>query len=205
LKPNPQITQENIEDVFTDIFGDRDTHVRVFLLNQRKENKLHTFWIIQAFLELEKERGEGGGAWHPLKKIKQMLVPEYIENRTSLFRLLDKMEISHIVEKKTELVVYDKSTPDKKKEDSFYRLSAIAFIGRMNPDQVRKANQGLDEQRKILWEKVSELQKQNSVLTKLIIELHLKLRAAKAILYDFGVAEPDLKINEWLQKEKEEN
>lgn len=202
LKPDPQITQENIEEAFTVVYGDKETHLRRFFLNQRKENKLYTFWVIQAFLEIENEN-EQAGVWIPLKEIKKLLVPNFIRNGTSLFRLLDKMVTSHLIDKKTEITSYDKSLPDKKKEDSFYRLCTISFLGFMDKDQEKEVDRLLYEQTTRFWEKIFELQKQNSELSKMILDLHLKLRAAKTILHDLGVSDPDQKIDECLQTEQE--
>jgi hypothetical protein len=187
LNPDTRITQETVEGVFADIFGERETHLRIFFLNQRRENKLYTFWVIQAFLEIGREN-EDNDVWIPLKTIRKILVPEFIKNKTSLHRLLDKMATSHIVDRKSDVVTYGKTAPGKTKEDAFYRLSGVSFVGYMNKNQKVEADRMLSESLNRLWGRGSQLQKE--------------LEAAKRILQDLGVSDPDLKINEYLQTQK---
>ena len=191
MKSNPQITTENIEDVFVELYGEKYTHLYHFFSKQSPVNKYYTYWISQVFLEYENKTGKCG-AWMPLKILKQQLIPSIIKNETSLFRLLNKMKSSHIVDKKTEVVTYQNTPPGKTKEDTFYRFSDIAFLGRMSDEEANRVRASLSD-KSSFWDALQKMQR--------------KLEVAIDILHDLGVSDPESEIDKRLQNisEKKED
>jgi hypothetical protein len=125
----------DLEEIFTELFSERETHLRRFFNSRRGDMKKNTIYVVGGILELE---GDEPQKMIALKYLKNLLCPKYIPNETSLYRLLNDMEHALLLSKVTRKEEYKRSRPGKQKMDTFYLLSPIAFVNVMSRDKARK-------------------------------------------------------------------
>jgi len=148
--------RENVEKTFKILLEfvqdkSRETHLHRFFNSRRGDMKKYTIYVVSGILELE-EGGEESQKWVALKHLKKLLYPKIIPNETSLYRLLNAMEHTHLLRKDTRKEEYNRSRPSKQKMDTFYLLSTIVFVNVMSRDKARKIEIELhNSARKQMW------------------------------------------------------
>lgn len=135
---------------------------------------------------------------------------EKIPYQSTLINLFNKLVEEEILIKTPEIETTDRSKPNKKKPNTYYSINPEIFRLTINTAESKAKPDNLVKiSKEMLIAKYRELQKENNDLKKYYNDYLIPLTknqkdlfAAKEILKEHGVSQPDEAISSWLKSNK---
>lgn len=172
------LSENDIEELRKEVnhyFFSKDSNFKDFYESRRTESGKKYFLDIIGYLK------DNGGAV-PLRQMKKDLMSKHttrlkIKHETTLYRLLADMVKGNILEKYEDIEPFSRSKPDKRMTNTKYEISKKIFDKKINEDVIR-------------FNKMCDA----------TIKYANELSAAKELLEEMGINDPDEEIKKRVHK-----